>query len=51
MKRLFEVGREVAKLDGLVSMTEVIISEICRGNFSFPILVVGIIQLCISLRN
>ena len=29
----------------------VIIEEMARGNFSFPILVVGIIQLILMVRN
>lgn len=32
-------------------MIQVILTEIRRGNFSFLILVVGIVQLIVMLRN
>ena len=32
-------------------MIEVIVSEMAKGNFSFAILIVGIIQVFVMLRN
>lgn len=32
-------------------MIETIINEMLKGNFSFLILIVGIMQLCVMLKN
>ena len=34
-----------------MAMADVIIGEMGRGNFSFPILVVGMIQLIVMIRR
>ena len=40
-----------SRAEGRIPMVNVIFTEMCRGNFSFLILVVGILQLIVMLKK
>ena len=50
MRRLREHGESVGG-SGMIRLIETIITEMTKGNFSFLILVVGVLQLVVMWRK